>query len=636
MFYFDGSDDCMYIGEETTGNNYLRLFHTMTIEVWAYSQTTGQTQTLFAKIDKTASLGSQQKIFLQLDGTSLEFGFTEDFEGTSSVYVEGSSSQNFTDEWFLASVVITSTGNHSSDIRILKNTVNVGETTVLEQFSDLKGADTRIGCDLTHSTWIHTTPFKGYLYSLEIESVAQTDNTIVADYVSSFAPSLGSCSYNAYDLNGVCTSCNGSCNETDDSCTYDVDECTVCEKALCIQCQSAGPNDCQLCKPGARLENDTCVCDDGFYGGTEECVSCHAACALCTGGDRWNCQLCLSGNSLQPDDIDVCLPVCPIGYSDNGSGTCSVGSADTVAYTFDLLTKTWTSGNVIFDAGLSSDDESDLVEPYTYKLRGAYFSDTNLMSLRTEMYLHAKLSIDIWYLPFASSGSLLSKSYDDWTDSSSSSFLDISLASVGNIRFGIQGTYTTISSSFSEGSWNHIGLIADYDKSSVTTVVTPIINGSVGTVINIANTIILESIDSTGAIGARYDGSSGNKTPTNYYNGYIYTINITPQLLSSTTITNKVLQSANSICPSELSGDCLWDCLIDQYYNETTNTCETCTTCDRSTTGYNVGWKGCAYENHCSLCDNRLCTECDSFNANTCSECVANADDPSQNNADCQ
>jgi len=41
MFYFDGSNDCMYIGEETIGNNYLRLFHTMTIEVWAYSFTTG-------------------------------------------------------------------------------------------------------------------------------------------------------------------------------------------------------------------------------------------------------------------------------------------------------------------------------------------------------------------------------------------------------------------------------------------------------------------------------------------------------------------------------------------------------------------------------------------------------------------
>jgi len=91
---------------------------------------------------------------------------------------------------------MTSTGNHSSDIRIRRNAVNVGTKTVAEQFSDLKGADTRIGCDLTHSSWIHTKLFKGFLYSLEIESEAHTDNAISNDYGSGFAPSLGSCAYN--------------------------------------------------------------------------------------------------------------------------------------------------------------------------------------------------------------------------------------------------------------------------------------------------------------------------------------------------------------------------------------------------------------------------------------------------------
>ena len=638
MFYFDGSNDCMYIGEETIGNNYLRLFHTMTIEVWAYSFTTGQTQTLFAKIDKNASNGNQQKIYLDHTDTYLDFGFTEDFEGASSS-VRATGTEDFTGQWFQVTVVMTSTGSHSSDIRIHRNAVNVGTKTVAEQFSDLKGADTRIGCDLTHSSWIHTKLFKGFLYSLEIESEAHTDNAISNDYGSGFAPSLGSCAYNQYVADAGCQSCNGVCNELDDSCTYDVDQCTVCEKALCIQCRSAGPNDCQLCKPGARLVNSTCVCDDGFYDGVGECIACHVACSLCTGGNRWNCQECASGNSLQPDDIDVCLPVCPLGYSDSGSGTCGTGSADTIAYNFDLITKTWISGNVTFDAGLSSSAESDTVEPYTYKLRGAFFSDQNLMSLRTTMYLHAKLSIDIWYLPFASSGSLFSKSYDNWTNSSSSAFLDIALSAGGVIQFGIQGTYTNFANCFTERSWAHIGLVADYDKFSVTTIVTPIRNGVVGSSTSVNNVIILEEENSTAAIGARYDGSSGNKTTTNYYNGYIWTINITPQLLSTTSIANDVLTTCtcgDPICPDELAGACLWECLIDQYYRESTQTCETCQTCDRGTGGYNEGWKGCAYENHCSLCDNRLCTECDSFNANTCSECVANADDPALNNADCQ
>ena len=219
MFYFDGVDDCMYIPEETTDINYLRLFHTMTIQVWVYLESTGIVQTLFSKTDKTASSGEEQKIFLQWNG-NLEFGFTESYDGASSVYSYGIG-QLQTDEWFLGSVVITKTGNHSTDISILHNGTLQGQTTVAAQFSDLKGADTRIGCDLNAgANWTRHNLVKGYLYSLEIESVSLTTDSIVNDYGGLVAPSLGSCAYDAYDLDGVCSSCNGNCDEDAHSCTY--------------------------------------------------------------------------------------------------------------------------------------------------------------------------------------------------------------------------------------------------------------------------------------------------------------------------------------------------------------------------------------------------------------------------------
>ena len=234
------------------------------------------------------------------------------------------------------------------------------------------------------------------------------------------------------------------------------------------------------------------------------------------------------------------MTVCPLGYDSNGTRTCSTGSADTVSYTFDQITKTWTSGTVTFEAGLDADDEVEDFIPYTYKLRGAYFSGTSLLSLTTNMYLHAKLSIDLWFLPLGASGSLISKSYSNWENSTTSAFLDIRLAAGVSIEFSIQATITTIENCVVQDIWNHLGLLVDFDKGNDKTIVTPIIQGVVGNSVEIADTIILEDVDSTGAIGARFDGNSGNKTLNNLFTGFIRTINITPLLLSSTTIVNKV------------------------------------------------------------------------------------------------
>ena len=65
MLYFDGVDDFMHIPEESEGNGYLRLFHTMTISAWVLRKPGGNaTQNLLSKFDKNAAEGFDQKLYV--------------------------------------------------------------------------------------------------------------------------------------------------------------------------------------------------------------------------------------------------------------------------------------------------------------------------------------------------------------------------------------------------------------------------------------------------------------------------------------------------------------------------------------------------------------------------------------------
>jgi hypothetical protein len=108
-------------------------------------ESTGSTQTLFAKIDKSASTGNEKNIFVQVTPSTYKIGFTEDFEGASTVYDVDGGSIDF-DEWVLGSFVISKTGVHGSDVKIFKNGVLAVQEQVNDQFSDIKGATTLIGC----------------------------------------------------------------------------------------------------------------------------------------------------------------------------------------------------------------------------------------------------------------------------------------------------------------------------------------------------------------------------------------------------------------------------------------------------------------------------------------------------------
>lgn len=256
------------------------------------------------------------------------------------------------------------------------------------------------------------------------------------------------------------------------------DDCSVCYTALCTQCTGPNEGECAACKSGAELTTPgNCVCSNGYYDLEDgNCAECENHCSLCTEGNIYSCQACQNGGRYQPNNTNVCIVTCPLGYTALAD-TCS-GAAEAVKYVFTKITKQWASNGVIFNAGLDDSDESEDVEPYTYKLRGAYFETDQIMTLdvSTGFNLHSLLTIYTWFLPTDVTGTIFSKSHADWTSANTSGFLSIELAPAGVVNFVANldsNISTPISSAYTLDSWNHLGLIVSYDEATVTTSIQP-------------------------------------------------------------------------------------------------------------------------------------------------------------------
>jgi hypothetical protein len=292
---------------------------------------------------------------------------------------------------------------------------------------------------------------------------------------------------------------------------------------------------CNACKSGAVLTpagpEGECLCVAGKYDdGTGNCQDCHNDCATCTAGSEIKCQTCENAGNLQPDTY-TCIGPCPTGYT--ASAAACTGTAGNVAYVFDKLTKQWTSGTVIFNAGLDATVEAT-IEPFTYKLRGLWFDGTNhvlTLDPSSGLYLHSNFSFLSWIHSKAATGSIFSKSFNVYSSTTTSDFLDLRMASGGNVELVIK-QYNTSTSKTSliatgiQNAWTSVAFTVSYAKATCTTSVIPIVNTTAGTVITHTDFTVLEKLLTDGAIGARRDGSGTGMTSTNKFHGYIYSINI--------------------------------------------------------------------------------------------------------------
>jgi hypothetical protein len=170
-----------------------------------------------------------------------------------------------------------------------------------------------------------------------------------------------------------------------------------------------------------------------------------------------------------------------MGYTAHDA-TCD-GTAADVDYIFTKMIKQWVHNSIVFNAGLNDTAESDNVEPFTYKLRGAYFDGVGkLLTLdnTTGFNLHSLLTFQSWFYPTVSNGTLFSKSHADWTSTNTSGFLSIAMAPAGIVSFVANlnsNVATSIPNAYTLNNWNHLGLIVTYDKSTTTTTITPVVFG---------------------------------------------------------------------------------------------------------------------------------------------------------------
>ena len=644
--FFDGSDDLLEIQEISSGYGGLLMTHTMTIQVWAKrTAVDGTSLTLLSKVDDTKTENDVQKFVLGSNGNNLyvDFQETDKNDVINNFLTTGDTTDAQIDgDWFLVSVTfdLNLTTTLDTDVTIYKNSGILAKTqTHNEQFSDVKGSRGIIGALMTEagSSLVNSQFFQGYLYSVCVHSYAMTSTQVENSYSTADLPAnFSTCDHDEYDYNSQCYDCDQTCSETDSTCTYQASQCTWCDSARCIQCSSS--SNCSQCASSAEDLGSGCVCKDSFYEHTVgRCEPCHTSCAKCTAPSYTYCQACTGDYSLMPNSY-TCEATCPMGYTkvDSGDGNvCTLTGNNSVAYLFTFLTHVFTSNTVTFNAG-QDDSAEPLNDPFTYKLRGLYMDgNNNLMTYDRlgSFYLHNQLTVYTWILPTQASGCIFTKSKNDFTDSSSSKFFDISIGANDTVSIEIthqeedpygNSVITTFSDAYDLNDWNHIGIIISYDKDTRQSTFNLVHNQSILSAQIVDEIFILDLDGSWGAIGARYDGSSGTTSVVNHFQGFIYSINVEMGLQTTSTIQGYVTSSGCqdgtcSICPTATT-TCLWTCAIDQY--AINSTCTACPTCP---TQHPTDWDGCVRAENCNVCFDDQCSRCTNFDQGSCSDCITDA-----------
>jgi hypothetical protein len=161
----------------------------------------------------------------------------------------------------------------------------------------------------------------------------------------------------------------------------------------------------------------------------------------------------------------------------------------------------------------------------------------------------------------------------------------------------------TLASAYVLNTWGHTAITLAYNASTVETTVTAYLNGTAGTPVVLPTTAIQETLDSDGAIGARFSSIDATKTATNHFHGFIYLALFQTKTATGTEVTAMVNSSCTGgvcgSCPAA-HGICLWTCTITEYRDAADGACKTCPTCNAT---HENSWDGCVHAANCNVCD---------------------------------
>ena len=349
------------------------------------------------------------------------------------------------------------------------------------------------------------------------------------------------------------------------------------------------------------------------------------------------CTICKGTNFLQVD-ASFCYPFCPTGYT-GATNACSLSSEFAMHATFtevDIGLRNLAGTNPIFETTAAT-------TPVKY--RGHHFDGTQHWRVKIDtpeeiFYLHHSFTIAAWVkIPTISAdNAIFSKNKANPTATGEEDLLLFSVDANAALKLTLQdGTTALLAAStpnaqVTADTWAQLAAIVEYTQTLDTSGAIAIETGSLSTIKLLINSdyemtvtgnydeFFIDQFESRTSIGQEYDYTT-TEVESKHLTGYIYDLIVYNVAKTVTWVQSRSqLCTCDSVpntpCPDvdmDSTGTCISNCPIDTYGDS----CDAC----HPTCGGNCVRDGDGV--NCRLCDNRLCTKCETFdNPGTCFECV--------------
>lgn len=245
-------------------------------------------------------------------------------------------------------------------------------------------------------------------------------------------------------------------------------------------------------------------------------------------------------------------------------------------------------------------------KPISAYQRGIYFAGNGAYlefpySNEQILLLGIQFSIAIWINPSSTDSTLLV-----YQNSNTETLLSLSLFYLyAELSVQIELHYYNYSSSIElkQNEWNHIMFSLDYNSfTSLQLYINAIPTQSV----SISNAPFIDGVNNLAVFGT--ESLFGEN-----FIGFLYSFEL---YIVTPDINELVLTSNCDNCIACLpSNECLINCDINEFYNETISQCVECS--------HNC-FSGCRNSDNCNLCIDDNCVSCSNYNMSSCIECASN------------
>ena len=397
--------------------------------------------------------------------------------------------------------------------------------------------------------------------------------------------------YTSFYMSDISFYCGTSLNPCDYYNPVNITNCTLISESLTNYdyCYDFSNQSCYKCSYGYWDSGSTCS--------TYTCGQAISYNGVCY-PDRGKCLFSLKGlgcsscNTSYVQFLNLCIPVCPTGYSYNSNNCTHVNSTIVVLKLSNILITSNYSGFNFGTDHTNSYPTIDINDPIPAFNRGYYFtSNTSLTS--SQYFLGPNLFICIW-IRLNQFGDIFSKQINSvdtlkiYHNNSLFYYINTTFQQYTNQATNLVDMY----------NWQFVGIGAQYDPLNILTTlyISYSKNNDLWTITNDfysdynSSLFVIGSNKNSGFFGFLYSIEIYNYQIWIFYNANCNGYYVCPDL-SSLGVCN--ISQVNS--------------KADSYYCGNSSYCNGCVDC-LSNCSY-----GCVRPSDCSLCSNPVCTTCQNF-----------------------